>query len=138
MGDNLVPACIVLAILGGLVGAGYIYISSQSTEVITVNMTITASGELGDVAYGVPERGFWGYENGAIDWESLPVDRRCWNYRDSIEKITFEYWFRERFYNGTEWKYSNHGPFFVDWPQLEYYEEIELNNHTVYIEMKEC
>jgi len=141
MTDRLMAAIVIAIVVSGIVGMGCLLLTYE-TEVAmatSVNMTITTNGNHGDVAYGVPERGFWGDESGIIDWEPLPMVKEWWNYKEGdYKRATLEYWFRERFYNGTEWVYSEHGPFFVDWPQLEYYEEIELNNHTVYIEMKEC
>jgi hypothetical protein len=102
-----------------------------------IRYTITATGNVEDVAFGSPERGFWGEESGAIDWEQMPLNYTHIIYdEEDIGIYIREYWFRERWFNGTEWIYNNHGPFFVEFPQYSYYREIVLNNHTVYVEME--
>lgn len=126
---------VVLVVIGCSIAPIAILLTPSSTR-IDIEMKFTATGEVDEVSWGCPEEGFWGEENGAIDWNQMPYSR-IWNGYDVDDemKYTFEYWFRERFFNGTEWEYKNHGPFFVDFPQLEYYREIVLDNHTVYIKM---
>lgn len=138
MGDKYLIAAVVLAVI--IVGvAGLVLLGMEPpTPLPVIELTITASGVTEEVSWGQPEHGFWGEENGAIDWRQMPHSK-TWLYYDAQDegKYTFEYWFRERYHNGTQWEYENHGPFFVNFPQLEYHREIELNNHTVYIDMSE-
>lgn len=138
MGDDyLTIAAVFIVAIVGVAGIAMLVFQSPIPEP-EIELTITASGITEDVSWGQPEHGFWGEENGAIDWRQMPYSK-IWLYYDAQDegKYTFEYWFRERYHNGTQWEYENHGPFFVDFPQLEYHREIELNNHTVYIDMYE-
>lgn len=128
--NQILAICVVVIIMGA---AGAVLILNEPIRT-DVKMSITASGDnIEDVSWGSPETGFWGEENGAIDWKSLPLEWNKTNFNDNSRVYEYEFWFRERFYNGTQWNYDNHGPFFVDWPQLDYYREIELNKHVVYI-----
>ena len=124
-------ATAVIVLLVSSVGV-YLILTDDSS-IVSVELTITSSDNEA-VSWGVPEEGFWGEENGAIDWRPLPYTKSYDSFEDGKSRVyTYEYWFRERVFNGTHWEYFNHGPFFVEWPQLEYSKDIPLNNHEIQI-----
>jgi hypothetical protein len=133
--ENEQLLAIVIMILV-VAGTGLVISTFPESEVVveySYELAITADGDSRDISYGFPEEGFWGEENGAIDWREMPFNQ-LHESRYTYKNYTYEFWFRERLYNGTQYQYDNHGPFFVHFPpHVEYQEVIPLNEHNITI-----